>query len=31
VVHAVLDLDYQREVQKNLASWSNRRPDLYQL
>lgn len=29
VVHATLDLDYQREVQKNLASWNNRRPDVY--
>lgn len=29
VVHAMLDLDYQREVQKNLASWNNRRPDVY--
>lgn len=29
VVHALLDLDYQREVQENLASWNNRRPDVY--
>jgi len=31
VVHAFIDLDYQRETRKNLAAWNNRRPDLYAL
>lgn len=31
VVHAWIDLDYQRQVRENLAAWNNRRPEIYQL
>ena len=31
MVYGTIDLDYQRQVQKNLAAWSNRRPDIYTL
>ncbi len=31
IVYGSIDLDYQKEVQENLAVWINRRPDVYTL
>lgn len=31
IVYAALDMDYQEEIRNRVASWKNRRPDVYDL
>lgn len=31
IVHATLDMEYQERIRKRVASWENRRPDVYDL
>ena len=31
IIYAAIDLDYQKKVRASLATWENRRPDLYSL
>lgn len=31
IIYGSIDLDYQKQVQENLAVWINRRPDVYRL
>ena len=31
IVYASLDMDYQKQIRDSVATWINRRPDVYDL